>query len=357
MFQLAHRPMNLNYPKILAHLSAALIIMAAFTLNVLETERCVTIALAVAATICMLSAFVVTFVQAFRKPPHEPKPTNLKTTDMEKKKQQFVAIDFEYLVQGRHDTPCQVGLVKVVNNVIVMRYATLIYVPESIEGELAYGNGITREMVAEAPTFFEVVQILESFCKGCVLVAHNSSTEMSILKKACAYHDIDSPLATEHILDTCKMYGGKGLAECCAEHHIPLNHHDALSDAEACARLYVMLGGEEVVEGKVRTFGKSAYDTSKTEVYKVIPDDEVVNKDTPFFGGVKTVVTGTFTNFPDRAVLKEKLKALGADVDTSVTKRTKILVAGSGCGPKKLEKAQEYGATVMTEEEVLVYLT
>ena len=83
----------------------------------------------------------------------------------------------------------------------------------------------------------------------------------------------------------------------------------------------------------------------------------MVNKDTPFFGGVKTVVTGTFTNFPDRAVLKEKLKALGADVDTSVTKRTKILVAGNGCGPKKLEKAQEYGATVMTEEEVLVYLS
>ena len=82
--------MNLNYPKILTHLSAALIIMAAFTLNVLETERCVTIALAVSATICMLAAFVVTFVQAFRKAPEAvktPKPTNLKNTDMEKKKQ------------------------------------------------------------------------------------------------------------------------------------------------------------------------------------------------------------------------------------------------------------------------------
>ena len=360
MFPLSHQLMNLNYPKILTHLSAVLIIMAAFTLNVLETERSITIALAVSATICMLSAFVVTFVQAFRKMSEAaktPKPTNLKNTDMEKKKQSFVAIDFEYLIQGRHDTPCQVGLVKVVNNVVVLRYATLIYVPESIGGELAYGNGITREMVADAPTFFEVIRLMESFCKDSVLVAHNSSTEESVLRKACAYHDIDSPLASAHIIDTCRMYGGKGLAECCAEHHIPLNHHDALSDAEACARLYVLHDGGELVEEQVRTFGKSAYDTSKTEVYKVIPDDEVVNKDTPFFGGVKTVVTGTFTNFPDRAVLKEKLKALGADVDTSVTKRTKILVAGSGCGPKKLEKALEYGATVMTEEEVLVYLT
>ena len=86
MFPLAHRPMNLNYPKILTHLSAVLIIMAAFTLNVLETERSITIALAVSATICMLSAFVVTFVQAFRKAPEAaktPKPTNLKNTDMD----------------------------------------------------------------------------------------------------------------------------------------------------------------------------------------------------------------------------------------------------------------------------------
>ena len=30
------------------------------------------------------------------------------------------------------------------------------------------------------------------------------------------------------------------LATCCARHGIPLNHHDALSDALACAKLYLL---------------------------------------------------------------------------------------------------------------------
>ena len=156
--------MKVNYSKILSCYSAALLILAAFTLNVLETDigRIVTIALVVSAVFCMLSAIVVVFVQAFRNPAEKPEPNNLKNTDMEKKKQSFVAIDFEYLIQGRHDTPCQVGLVKVVNNVVVLRYATLIYVPESIGGELAYGNGITREMVADAPTLVEIGRALDA---------------------------------------------------------------------------------------------------------------------------------------------------------------------------------------------------
>lgn len=269
----------------------------------------------------------------------------------------IVGIDFEYLITGRQDTPCQVGLAVVVDNVIVLRYSSLIQVPDTIEGTLSYGNGITREMVKNAPTFSEIIKVMESICKDAIIVSHNKSTEQSVLKKACALYKIDSWLTSAPMEDTCKLMGGKGLQECCAEHNIPLNHHDALSDAEACAKLYLIHNGRKVVEEQVRIFGKgSTVDNSTSDVYKPLSDDQVENKNTPFFGGVKTVVTGTFTNFPDRAVLKEKLKALGADIDTTVTKRTKILVTGSGCGPKKLETAQEYGVRIMNETEVLKYI-
>ena len=91
-------------------------------------------------------------------------------------------------------------------------------------------------------------------------------------------------------------------------------------------------------------------------MYKPLSDDQVENKNTPFFGGVKTVVTGTFDNFPDRAVLKEKLKLLGADVDTSVTKKTQIVVVGHGCGSKKMEKVEAYGIRIINEKELLTYI-
>lgn len=269
----------------------------------------------------------------------------------------IVGLDFEYLITGRQDTPCQVGLVLIVEDVIVLRYSSLINVPESIEGTLSYGNGITREMVKNAPSFADVIKVMESICEGATIVAHNKSTEMSVIKKACELYQIESWLTTAAMEDTCKLMGGKGLHECCELHNIELKHHDALSDAEASARLYLISKGKKVKEEYVRVFGKSStVDTSHGDVYKPLSDDQVENKNTPFFGGVKTVVTGTFDNFPDRAVLKEKLKLLGADVDTSVTKKTQIVVVGHGCGPKKMEKVEEYGIRIMKEEELMKYI-
>lgn len=267
-----------------------------------------------------------------------------------------VGIDFEYLITGRQDTPCQVGLVLIVEDVIVLRYSSLIHVPESIEGTLSYGNGITREMVKNAPSFADVIKVMESICEGATIVAHNKSTEMSVIKKACELYQIESWLTTAAMEDTCKLMGGKGLQECCEEYSIPLHHHDALSDAEACARLYIISQGKEVVEEHVRIFGKRAKETCTGEVYKPISSDQVENKDTPFFGGVKTVVSGTFDNFPDRGKLKELLQSLGADVDTTVTKRTQIFVAGKDCGPKKMEKVEAYGIRIINEKELMTYI-
>lgn len=267
-----------------------------------------------------------------------------------------VGIDFEYLITGRQDTPCQVGLAMIIDNVVVLRYSTLINVSESIEGTLSYGNGITREMVKDAPLFTDVIKVIESICEGATIVAHNKSTEINVLKKTCELHKIESWLTTAAMEDTCKLMGGKGLQECCEQYNIPLHHHDALSDAEACARLYIISQGKDVVEEHVRIFGKRAKETCTGDVYKPISSDQVENKNTPFFGGVKTVVSGTFDNFPDRGKLKELLQSLGADVDTTVTKRTQIFVAGKDCGPKKMEKVEAYGIRVMNEKELMTYI-
>lgn len=277
-------------------------------------------------------------------------PPTIQTTNA------VVGMDFEYLITGRQDTPCQVGLVLIVDNVITLRYSSLIQVPESIEGTLSYGNGITREMVKNAPSFADVIKVMESICKDATIVAHNKSTEENVLKKTCAFYNIESWLTTAAMEDTCKLMGGKGLQECCEQHNIELKHHDALSDAEACARLYIISQDKEIVEEHVRIFGKRAKETCTGDVYKPISSDHVKNKNTPFFGGVKTVVSGTFDNFPDRGKLKELLQSLGADVDTTVTKRTQIFVAGKDCGPKKMEKVEAYGIRIINEKELMTYI-
>ncbi|KKL63512.1 hypothetical protein LCGC14_2174360 [marine sediment metagenome] len=66
--------------------------------------------------------------------------------------------------------------------------------------------------------------------------------------------------------------------------------------------------------------------------------------------GQTFVVTGTLTSMA-RSEAEAKLKALGADIGSSVTKKTAYLVTGEGPG-SKLQKAQQYGTKLMDEQEL-----
>ena len=75
--------------------------------------------------------------------------------------------------------------------------------------------------------------------------------------------------------------------------------------------------------------------------------DQKIFDDT--FKGKKVVLTGSLAT-QSRKQAKEKLEALGAKVTSSVSASTDFVIAGENPGGK-LEKAQELGVTVLTEEE------
>ena len=80
-----------------------------------------------------------------------------------------------------------------------------------------------------------------------VVVAHNESFDRNVLAKSMAlyglnYEDLNIGSRWEC---TVKIYKAKGLkptklSDCCREMNIALNHHEALSDARACAKLYLL---------------------------------------------------------------------------------------------------------------------
>lgn len=148
----------------------------------------------------------------------------------------FTAIDFE-TAQGKRWSICQVGLVRVENNIITDKLSVLVQPPNNYYwNNFIDIHGITPEQTQSAPTFDKIWHQIEPFITNQNVVAHNGfAFDFHCLKQTLEYYDIPNPEFIGHC--TYKIYGDN-LAAICKQYKINLNHHDALSDANACAELF-----------------------------------------------------------------------------------------------------------------------
>jgi DNA polymerase III subunit epsilon len=149
----------------------------------------------------------------------------------------FTAIDFE-TAHGKRWSICQVGLVRIENGIITQELNILVQPPNNFYWDRFIDiHGITPQITANAPTFDQVWHIIEPFIIDQVIVAHNGfSFDFPVLNQTLEYYGLQVPVYEKRC--TYKIYR-KGLASLCQFNNIPLNHHDALSDARACAELYL----------------------------------------------------------------------------------------------------------------------
>lgn len=149
----------------------------------------------------------------------------------------FTAIDFE-TAQGYRWSICQVGLVRVENGVITKELTLLVQPPDNYYWEkFTQIHGITAADTVHAPTFEQVWSSLAPFIENELVVAHNGfGFDFPVLSETLKYYGLSTPEYQK--VCTYKIYKSN-LAVLCQEHQIPLNHHDALSDARACAALYL----------------------------------------------------------------------------------------------------------------------
>ena len=242
----------------------------------------------------------------------------------------FVAVDFETMTPEL-TSACSIGLVKVINGVISQKFYSLIKpIPDGRIERNTFVHGITDEMVVDAPTFKELFPVIKSFIGNLTLVCHNSSTDINVFRRCMAHYGLTG-LDVDNYIDTLELYG-RGLKACCEDNGIDLSdHHDALADAEACAKLFLCYQGCICMD-------RAKYNLHDTLM--PLSEDEIENKDTIFFQK-KVVITGTFCNYPDRDELGSILKSFGADMNTTISGKTDIVIVGEGAGPSKLRKIQE----------------
>jgi DNA polymerase-3 subunit epsilon len=154
----------------------------------------------------------------------------------------FAAIDFE-TANYSPDSACAIGLAVVQGSRIVRREHFLIRPPDR-QFVFTFIHGITWEDVHHAPAFNELWPFLQSLIADVdFLAAHNASFDRRVLASCCRTYGLRPPskefLCTVKLARTLwRVYPTK-LPDVCRHLNIPLQHHQADSDAEACARIVI----------------------------------------------------------------------------------------------------------------------
>ena len=159
----------------------------------------------------------------------------------------FTAIDFE-TATGNRNSACAVGIITVENGKITDEYHCLIQPPNN---EYNWHNiqvhGITERDTQNANTFDKIYPEIKKRLQGKIIVAHNESFDRIVLQKTMFengfdYSELKISERWECTMRLCRAndkYPSGKLDECCAVDNIELKHHEALSDARACAELYL----------------------------------------------------------------------------------------------------------------------
>ena len=190
---------------------------------------------------------------------------------------EYVVLDFE-TANPKRVSACSVGGCVISDDAIVDRFSTLIKPPPDV-GDFAPINmsihGITPEMVADAPTFGELLPRFTARVQGRTVLAY-SKFDRSVIDNLLEYYGSHCEY---RYVDVCelakaKLAGLKNYKLPTVAKHLgvePFKHHDAIEDAVACARVFLALNGqceptppaakeitstEEMTEGEVQAVFK-----------------------------------------------------------------------------------------------------
>lgn len=285
----------------------------------------------------------------------------------------FVAIDFE-TANFKRQSVCSVGLAIVENFKVVKTINKLIKpTPNYYERINMSIHGIKPEMTENEKNFSELWPELKPYLENNHVVAHNASFDFSALRYTLDSYEIEYPRLNYY----CSMQISKKLYPGLLNYQLPtvckhlkidnLNHHEATSDAIACAHILIKVCKElEVMnfrelEQKLKLssgelFPNSYYPFScginRTErprqLFEIIEEKIDYDCEHPFFEK-RVVFTGALSKL-SRNDAKKVVEKIGGIVNPdTLSSKTNYLVVGTydynqfgeGFKSSKLKKAED----------------
>ncbi|MBK5243569.1 MAG: PolC-type DNA polymerase III [Eubacteriaceae bacterium] len=159
----------------------------------------------------------------------------------------FIFFDLETtgLIPGNHKI-IEIAAVKIKNKQIIDSFTKLINPHCQIPAFITNLTGITNQMVEEGMEEADALQDFLDFAGESILVAHNAPFDMSFLSKALLDHKFqrESTAVDTLAMARCLLtqINKHNLKKLCSFFKIDMgNHHRALDDAMASAKVYVKL--------------------------------------------------------------------------------------------------------------------
>lgn len=154
----------------------------------------------------------------------------------------FAAIDFETADYGP-DSACAVALV-VVDGLTIVNSGHFLIRPPRQRFQFTYIHGITWEHVKDRPTFGDLWPAAAKLLDGVeFLAAHNAGFDRSVLRACCAVARLPEPTipfkCTVQLARKTWNVRPTKLPDVCRFLNLQLKHHDAESDATACANIVI----------------------------------------------------------------------------------------------------------------------
>ncbi|WP_164470893.1 exonuclease domain-containing protein [Vaginisenegalia massiliensis] len=261
----------------------------------------------------------------------------------------FIALDVETANQNTASI-CSIGLVKFTHGQIVDQYYQLINPQENFSWHNMQIHHITPDDVHQQPTWPQIHEDVLSFIADYPIVAHNAPFDMAALSGVMSKYQLPIPplsylctvALTKQVIKDVPNHRLNTLAN---YYQLPLDHHNALSDALICGQiLNALLKNYELQEpselasllGYPRLgclgqhgFNKRASRSPKqtSPSYKLTPLDQLnLDPNHPFYQQ-NLVITGSFKCAHRQQLLTYLIKS-GAIIQNQPTQHTHYLLCG-----------------------------
>jgi DNA polymerase-3 subunit epsilon len=196
----------------------------------------------------------------------------------------YTIIDVETTgLRPTDDKITEIAIYKHDGEQVVDSFHSLVNPECYISDRITQITGITNEMVADAPKFYEIAKDIIAITEGTVFVAHNAHFDYSFVReefKALGYKFTRKTLCTVRV--SRKVFPGLqsySLAKLCKHFKIQLtNHHRASADALATVEIFEKLlakNSSKITKNVVETEIKAKNLPPKINLdeYEALPED------------------------------------------------------------------------------------